>query len=86
MCMYIPTYTFFIRNEATVPGMRKDNPEVVVFDGDLTRALKNLNRRFQASGISRILKMRRKNPGRSAWLRAKRQRSIERLKAKGVIK
>ena len=62
--------------------MRRDNPEVHVFDGDLTRALKNLNNRFQASGVSRILKMRRKNPGRSARLRAKRYRALNRLKKK----
>lgn len=67
----------------------RDNPEVRVFDGDLNRALKNFNRRFQNAGVGRILKMRRKHPARCDRLRAKRQRSLERYqraKMKGKVK
>jgi len=69
--------------------MRKDNPKVHVFDGDLNRALKNFNRRFQSAGVGRILKMRRENPGRCDRLRAKKRRAYERFrrfKKKGKVK
>ena len=66
----------------------QDNPKIFIRDDNLERAIKLLKSRFGAYGTRTILKMRALNPGRSAWKRAKRKKSLKRYmraKEKGRI-
>jgi hypothetical protein len=67
----------------------RDNPEILVKDGDISRAIKALAMRSGAYGTRNILKMRRQNPGRSARKKAKANKSLKRYmraKERGKVK
>jgi len=60
----------------------KDNPEIFVKDKNLDRAIKSLKLRSGAYGTRVILKLRRENPGRGAWKKAKAKKALKRLMRK----